>query len=330
MDEDDFILYLEGNSTILRDRSGYDLSLLNMNRNLIKDTGYGSDNLILTDLPAGKYILKVSFWSGNHYLIFDEYNMNYNLIVSTDRDIDKTLKSYIDEQFDLPPQIGLSGFELNTIVLSQPTDILLYAFDPNGDEVNISVYTNQDIVQAYLNKNILTLIPKQFEVATQMIVDLNGVEKNITVIITEDEIASEGNEIIGEFEENESLIFSHKITLEGNCSISSKGFRQVLDSSDSNITTWEHSTTILTDLPYDIYQIDISLTNQETDSFYSYDENHSAYVVNINCDRPDRNISAMLNLLGIYEVLPIERNSNLLICFLSSRSLPSIVCFKLS
>jgi hypothetical protein len=28
--------------------------------------------------------------------------------------------------------------------------------------------------------------------------------------------------------------------------------------------------------------------------------------------------------------LPIERNSNLLICFLSSRSLPSIVCFKLS
>ncbi len=311
MDEDEFILYLEGNATILRDQSGYDLSLFDMNRTLIKDVGYNSDNLVLKDLPAGKYILKVSFWSGNHYLVFDKYNMDYNLIVSTDRDFNNTFKSDIDNKFDLPPQLGLPGFKLNKIVLSKPKDILLYAYDLNGDEVNISVYTNPDIVQAYLNKNILTLVPQQFGVATQMIVDLNGVEKNITIIITEDEIAIEGHEIIGQFEENVSTVFSHKVILEGNCSISSSGFRQVLDSSDANITTWEDSTTILTDLPYDIYEIDISLQNQETGSYYSYDENHSAYIISINCQRSnEENINSMLNLLEINNIVPVDYNSN--------------------
>ena len=299
-DSDEYDIYLGGNVSIVRNSSGYDFSLFDSNGTMLKDAGRGSDNINLY-LPLGRYKLVVDFFDANgYYSILNPQYSKYSLTVINEFNISESDKNQIDDNLNHLPEIAM---DLQNQIISEPIDILLNVYDKDNDDLNISVFGKNDIIDYSLNKNILTISPISTGGASDIIIRVKSrnveVEKRFTVLTSGEKIYSGKDFTINGNYLNGSDIYSNKAILDGNCSISGPAFRNVFDSLDMNLSAWQNPTINLTALNQNIYSLQISLDNPSNGYFYNFDENNTDYKIAVICPNSDDNISKIANLLQI-------------------------------
>jgi hypothetical protein len=299
-DVDKFDFFLEGNISLIRTNPYYNLSI--HKQGIIETTLIAesqTENLNV-ELEAGKYRIILSKNSSDgtfYYWDSKEYEIQ---LVGNHLDSDDV--SIVKNEIDSLPTIEM---ELKDRVISKPTDILLNVYDLNGDRFDTIVETNEDILSTSLNKNILTLSPNEKNQIVDVTIRLDGKgsdEKSFTILTLDEELAFGDDAKIESNFENGEDIYSHKILLDGECTIDSsgytKGYLAVFDDKGNSVLNWEDNQRS-NYFDYGIYTIKISLNNPANGYYYFFDQNRSKYSISVNCENFNSDISSLATLLNI-------------------------------
>jgi len=310
-DIDEYQLYFSGKVSIIRDSSSYNYALYDSDNNMIQESDLNSDNLYFENLPTGKYRLAVGFFNSSGYYSGIQ-NKSYNLTVLAES-LSDSEKDIIEQNLNNPPEIDM---ELKDIIISKPIDILLNIFDKDGDELNISIFRDNNFLDVSLRKNILSISPKTFETSSDIILKIvskgGEVEKRFKVVTTSENIAfGKKFNVSGKFE-NGTDIYSNKIILGGVCSISgsrgysNQAFYLSLDNRlDENLVDFSESEITTNSLSQDIYVAKSKLGG------YIFAEDFSNYTLSVSCPDSDDNISRIASILNISSEIGDNSLSNI-------------------
>jgi uncharacterized protein (DUF2345 family) len=297
-DVDEFELYLSGYTTLSRESENWSMALYKIDGTLIEES-FTED--ISQTLDAGKYLVKISWKSSEGtYFVLSSYNADYSLSVLT-TPLSESEKSSIDGELQHSPVIDT---QLEDMVISKPIDIILNIYDGDGDAMNLSAESRISVVELGLKKNILTLSPRDLELASDIELTLTAGEesvyKSFTILTYSSEVGfGDQFQLEGNFSSSSETL-SHEAILSGECTIS--GYRgysnqaffiKVSDEVNGTVADWSDQEITVSNLESNLYTIETKTGN------YSLDENHSEYTLSISCDDNNLSIEEIASILGI-------------------------------
>lgn len=324
-DVDRYKLYLKGNTTITGTRTGYGnqaffISIYDSSCAMI----VSSHQTISQNLPVGLYTVRISLYNetGRFYSYntsnagYNSYTAEINTDVLTDAE-----KTEIDDSLDVLPVInrGFRDILLDSSDLDssgqEPYKILIDARDQNGDVLNLSVSnSNNNAVQAALSGNILSLAPVfgASHVASKITIAATAnnktAEKSFVVMILDEDISFGKEFIVSGIFEDQDDFNTHKIILDGTCTISEYNgysnqdfFSSVMDEYENEIVPPVNDI-INRQFMKDVYILGASLKENPGGNGTSYEYKqgeNDQYQLTVCC--PDANDSAesIATILGI-------------------------------
>jgi len=188
--------------------------------------------------------------------------------------------------------------ELEDQLIATEKRILINALDENGDDITLAAFTNSDLSATFEN-NVLVLTPNVSTGASDVIVEAtsnNQTTRKEFLVLIDNQTIGFGKEfsVTGVFED-ESEIDTHEVILSGSCSIeghrgySNQAFFSSVKDENNNYVVDINDEYINHTFSANKYFLTASLTNSNSGSYYSYDESHSHYSLNVSC--PDSNVS---------------------------------------
>lgn len=310
-DEDIFEFYFEGDLNITRENKNYNIALLSKDQKILKESLI--DGLHFSNLERDRYFLKVSGFNSNSiYYPFAEGYKDYSLNLLT-KELNLSEIKEINLSLNHQPEIS----NLKDKIFSKGEDTLIYTFDEDGEDLNLSVFYDENLLDASLNKNILTISPKFPESASIVkVVAKSGVDEveNSFVAITKNEplYFGESFTILGTFTSGTEIV-SHEAILKGECSISkSAGYLSIVNEDNSTLNDWDNQNFTTSNLSENIYLFKFSLKNPSTNYYYNFDENTSKYKISVSCsDSVDGNRVAEILNFTVSSNFSNEANSTL-------------------
>jgi hypothetical protein len=311
-----YSLYLKDTTTLRGDR-GYSnqafyIDLYDHGGILLSE----SDTPINTDLPAGNYSIALSLCNAQSsacYPFPDPGHLAYTVGVVTGT-LTPAEKSSVDGSLDFPPVINN---EFATLILDSrnqaPYKILIDARDENGDLLNLSaVSTNPGVLQASLSGNVLSLVPAAASnVASRVALNAaaNGktAQKSFIVMMVNEEVyVGKAFTIPGIFE-NQDDYNTHKVVLDGQCTITgsngyiNQAFYDSVKNSQGGSVIPPGDTTIDHSFTRGIYFIGASLDENPGGPGYrySFDTVNHWYTLDVRCPNADDSATTLAGLLGV-------------------------------
>ncbi len=293
MDTDKYQLYLKGNTSFSGNR-GYSnqafyINIYDSEHNLI-DSMSESKTL---DLKPDLYTVEISLCSNNGCWGYDEDFSKYSVNILTDT-LTSEEKDLVDENLDNKPVIN-NDFKEISLTKSETQKFLIYTYSKTDEKPDFKVLYDKNILEAVFDKNILTLTPKNIGFTTLRLkvnTEDQSTYHDISVLVSNSKIYfGKRFDISGTFE-NQDDYDEYSLFLEGTCSIAgTNGFlSQAFYTSLIGITDMDNTTITTPVLSKDSYILTASL-NQNIDGSgyrYSYDKNHSDYIMSVNC--PDSTV----------------------------------------
>jgi len=324
-DIDEYQLYLKGTTTIGGTRGygnqAFYITLFSASNERLVSL----DDTIITSLAAGRYRIRVSIMSeassGYTYDLDDVYN-DYEVTVSTDSLTQVEIDS-VNDALDFAPIINS---EFPSVLLDsgqqEATIILVDTRDENDDQIAIEIdNTNPLAVDVLLSGNLLSITPKansgglSSKITVTSTANGKTAEKSFVVMVSDGQVAS-GKEIVimGVFEDlgDDYDFDSHKVILEGSCTISGDNncispcsgggtdcpcFFTSVEDLEGNVIEAPVADDISGAFEKDIYSIGASLSRST--SYFPYSPDIAQYTLAINCPDADDTPENLAALLGI-------------------------------
>jgi len=315
-DVDKYDIYLSGETKVEGTR-GYDgqffyISIYDSGRTLV----VSSKNTIEQNLTAGKYTIRISLTSeSSGYYSYEENYSAYTVTVSTD-DLTTEEKAAINASLDVSPVIYNDAKDILLNSADKESYLVrIDARDENGDSLNLSVTnTNGGAVQADLTGNILTLTPDTGATGLAskitVVAAANGktVDKPFVVMVSDADIGfGKAFEVSGIFESQEDFN-THKVILDGACSITAYNgysnqtlYSSVMDTGENTIIQ-AGNVDINNSFTRGPYLLGASLKQNPEGSgaFYSYEEGvNDRYRLSVSYPDADDSTNTIAALLGI-------------------------------
>ncbi len=302
-DSDKYKIFLSGNTTLQGSR-GYSnqafyILIYNSKNELVKE----SDETISINLPPDLYTVVISLEGNNYSYAYDADYAQYNVKITTDS-LSENEKNSILQNISSKHYMQ----EIKDRVISSSDIIPIYAYDTN-DENNLtfSAIANNDDVTVSMQDNILHITPNVDKGYSKIRVTFHSgditTSKIFTALISNPPIYFGKNfSFSGKFLNGDD-IYKTKVILDGSCSISgnrgysNQAFYTKVEDMNGNATSFSDSAFSTSDLDLGFYYIDASLNNGSV--YYSYDEAHSDYTINVSCPNAEENITKIANLAGI-------------------------------
>ncbi|EJF06861.1 Peptidase C10 family [Thiovulum sp. ES] len=311
LDIDKYDIFLEGNFSIVRTSQYYNLALYKYNNfggsDLLMESQL--DNLVATDLEAGKYRVVFSRQnSAGSYYYTGSKDYEVQLIGN---ELNSSEAFAVRIGYDSIPEIDT---DLPDRIISKPTDILLNIYDANGDDFTTSIETADSVLNKNLNRNILTLSPIETNKIVDITVKLDGrfdttAEKTFKVITLDSDLALGENANIGGNYKNGTDIYSHEVVLDGKCTIkNSYGYFSITDSDGNLVSDWGNSQRTLS-ADYKLYKINVSLDDKSSGYYYPFDSSKTAYSISVSCENFDTDITRLLEIFP--EIQTVSSNPNI-------------------
>jgi hypothetical protein len=315
MDADRYEVYLKGATTIGGSRGyanqAFFISVYDYTHNFV-----ASDSEPLQmDLSAGKYTVRISLRSESEFRYeYDEYT-DYSVQITTDP-LSDSEKASIEAGLDIPPFIG-NTFKDRMLVSSDPSPVrlLIDGRDEDGDALTLNVLTtNPAAAQAALEGNILVLGPVTgaSNTASRIFVraSANGktAEKSFIVMVSDQAVGfGKSFEVTGLFE-NESDYNTHKVILDGSCTItgfngySNQAFYSSVLDENGHVVYIPGNQAISLALTRGVYFLGVSMQENPGGSgaYYPYEAGvNDRYVLTVSCPQADEQTATIAALLGI-------------------------------
>ena len=316
MDADRYEVYLKGATTIGGSRGytnqAFFISVYDYTHNFV-----ASDSQPLQmNLAAGRYTVRISLGSesGFGYYEYDEYT-DYSVQITTDP-LSDAEKASIEAGLDIPPFIA-NTFKDRMLVSSDPSPVrlLIDARDENGDALTFNVLnSNPAAVHPTLEGNILVLhpVPGASNVASRIFVRAlaNGktAEESFIVMVSNQAVGyGKSSEVTGLFE-NQSDYNTHKVILEGSCTITGFNgysnqafFSSVLDE-NGHVVCSPRDQPISRTFTRGVYFLGVSMQENPGGygAYYPYEPGvNDQYVLSVFCPQADEQTATIAALLGI-------------------------------
>jgi len=314
-DTDRYDLYLKGDTEISGDRGCFNqafyISIYDSDNVMVAS----NDKPVTVNLYADRYTVRVSLRneSGSSYSYDDK--TDYVVAISTDA-LTEAEKTAIDSSLDIAPVINSS---LNNILLnsSNPTahKILINARDENGDALNLDILnTNHSALQAVLIGNILELTPvagaSGIAGKVTVIASANNksIEKSFVVMVSDEDISFGKEFVVTGVFENQEDFNTHKVILDGACSItgyrghSNQAFYTSVMGTSENVIVSPVNSKISEVFESGIHLIWASLEENPGGygSYYPYEQGvNDQYRLTVRCPDADDSVENIADILGI-------------------------------
>jgi hypothetical protein len=314
-DVDEYYVYLNGDTEISGNRNGYSGQPFYIS---IYDTHniklVSKNETIEINLEPGKYRIRISLIAenGSFYPLDDKDAYTVTTITEAVSPAEKTL---IDESLDIAPVIYN---EFETIMLNTgnqtPYCMLIDACDENGDALVISIdSTNINAVTVDLDGNVLSITPagdaggQATKITVIATANAKTIEKSFVVMVSDQDVAFGRNFDLNGIFEFQADYNTHKVVLDGACSISGYNgytnqafFTSVLDVDENTIIAADDQT-IDHNFVRDFYFIGASLKQNPAGggSLFNYETTNHEYMMTVNCPDADDNIENLAALFGI-------------------------------
>jgi hypothetical protein len=325
LDVDKYDIFLKGDVSIVRTSKYYNLALYKYNdfggSDLLMESQL--DNLIATDLEAGKYrvIFSKRGLSGSSY-IWD--NKPYEVqIIGNELNSSEALAVRIG--YDSIPEIDT---DLQDRIISKPTDILLNIYDANGDSFTTTIETADSVIYKNLNRNILTLSPLEPNKIFDVKVKLDGrfdtkAEKTFKVLTLDKDLSLGENSAVSGNYENGNDIYSHQFVLDGSCTIKNNyGYFSITDVDGNTISDWGDSERTFS-ANYGLYNVNVSLDDKSSGYYYPFNSQNTAYSVSVQCENFDSDLMRLVEIFPEITTAEISTNSDFTISLNSQWNLIS-------
>jgi len=315
-DADRYDVYLKGETTIAGNmgyqNQAFYVSIYDSRHSML----VSSADPISKNLPPGRYTIRLSLYgeAGGFYLYDDEHT-EYTVSIATENMTDAE-KEAIDASLDVAPVISSS---LRDILLNssntEPHKILIDARDENGDPLDIAVInTNRDAVETALAENILTLTPVADAegAASRVIVTAaannKSTEKAFVVMVSDEDIGFGKEFVLQGVFENQDDFNTHKVILDGQCTItgyngySNQAFYSSVMHTDENFIVLPADSDINYTFTTLTYLLGASLKQNPggTGSYYPYESGvNDRYRLTICCPDADDSTESIAGILDI-------------------------------
>ena len=304
-DEDKYLLYLNGTTTISSDNGGFFINIYDSNDTLVKVINLNSTPFSVTlNFVSDLYKLKISLNndSSSEYFQLESYNTNYNIGIDT-QDVDESVKQSIEASLEKPTVFDM---ELKDLVLSDAEKkIRINAYDEDSN-LTFSAITN-DNIKATFDRNILTLKANNFNTLNNITINVSSPEetlsKNFKILTYPEEIKFGKFFSINDTFDSQEDLDEHKVVLDGTCSIYGvNGYtNQAFYTSLEGYRDMDNSTIQVQNLQRNFYTIDSSLESG-SGAYYSYTQGdtHNSYSLYVKCPNASESVEDLIPLLDNY------------------------------
>jgi len=240
---------------------------------------------------------------------------------------DLTNKTQVSEQsftvtvFDFPPSI-LN--DLEDLMITSETTIQINASDPDGDPIMINADSSTTDINCKMNNNILTITPLLTNCYSTITVKASSGSKETTksfmVVVSDSKIYYGKDIVINDSFSSQSDYNTHKIVLDGSCSItgyrgySNQAFYISILNNDLSSYISMRDESIYHSFNQNIYYIGSSLEQNPGGygNYYTYNSSYANYELTINCPNIETNTIDIINLLDIpfISLKPLQDDPN--------------------
>lgn len=282
--------------------------LLSMPGHLVVTDGYASDS-------SGKKIHLNLGWDGSYdnYYFLDQTNViggysfepNHMIYYNLRPCSGSECSPYTPTSTGAPPVINSPLPD--TIIDANGTTIYIEAYDPNGNDVTLSVLSSCDDIEAVLDSNLLTLTPIETESFCEVKVQAQSAGgtatktfntlslNNMIYLGAETELAGEW---ASNYETDEFYIYlSGTTTISGTRGYANQAFFTWVESENGvTVVAGPYEQTFTYSFTPNIYRINASLRYNY--SSYKHDDKNS-YIINVRLSSLDYTVSDLATDLGI-------------------------------